>query len=309
MAEENKSYGLAWFLAGLGVGALVGILYAPKSGKETREDIANSAREGTEYLRVKTREAAENVSALVDKSKEQVSAIVDKGKEQVTEYVDRGSDAIDRGRAQWEEFVERGKNDCGRSDESRGRGRRRWPPGLQDVEQRAGYSRVLRTGGFHRSHCLDTVFLFRSFFFFGAACDWWNKTSRWPGVGRLQSEAARSVLSQIRRVAERDHNHANLQSSAPACLVRSCCAGHARASDRFTRCLSCDAEGREVNEREARRSSHGGDACYCNVARTDHDFPRPDHETRPKDRRGKRRSGFGDSHGSRPGYRTSGRYE
>ncbi|MEI9967479.1 MAG: YtxH domain-containing protein [Terracidiphilus sp.] len=41
MAEENKSYGLAWFLAGLGVGALVGILYAPKSGKETREDIAS----------------------------------------------------------------------------------------------------------------------------------------------------------------------------------------------------------------------------------------------------------------------------
>jgi gas vesicle protein len=103
MADENRSYGLAWFLAGLGVGALVGILYAPKSGKETREDIAKSAREGTEYLRAKTREAAENVSALVDKSKEQISAMVDKGKEQVSEYVDRG-------RAQWEEFVERGKN-------------------------------------------------------------------------------------------------------------------------------------------------------------------------------------------------------
>jgi len=103
MAEENKSYGLAWFLAGLGVGALVGILYAPKAGKETREDIANSAREGTEYLRAKTREAAENVSALVDKGKEQIGAIVDKGKEQMSQYVDRG-------RAQWEEFVERGKN-------------------------------------------------------------------------------------------------------------------------------------------------------------------------------------------------------
>jgi len=102
MAEENKSYGLAWFLAGLGVGALIGILYAPKSGKETREDIANSAREGSEYLRAKTREAAESVSALVDKSKEQIGAIVDKGKDQVNQYVDRG-------RAQWEEFVERGK--------------------------------------------------------------------------------------------------------------------------------------------------------------------------------------------------------
>jgi gas vesicle protein len=110
MADENKSYGLAWFLAGLGVGALVGILYAPKSGRETREDIANTAREGTEYLRAKTRQAAEEVSAFVDKSKEQVSAMVDKSKEQVSEYVDRGREAIDRGCAQWEEFVERGKN-------------------------------------------------------------------------------------------------------------------------------------------------------------------------------------------------------
>ena len=103
MADDSKSYGLAWFVAGLGIGALVGILYAPKSGRETREELASSAREGSEYLRAKTRQAAEEVSAFVDKSKEQMTAIVDKSKEQVSEYVDRG-------RAQWEEFVERGKN-------------------------------------------------------------------------------------------------------------------------------------------------------------------------------------------------------
>ena len=99
MAEENKSNGLAWFLAGLGVGALVGILYAPKSGCETREDLIAGAREGTEYLRTRTRQAAEQMGDLVDK-----------GKEQVSEYVERGREAVDRGRAQWEEFVERGKN-------------------------------------------------------------------------------------------------------------------------------------------------------------------------------------------------------
>ena len=99
MAEESKSYGLAWFLAGLGVGALVGILYAPKAGREPRDDIVSGAKEGTEYLRARTRQAAE-----------EVNAIVDKGKEQVTEYVERGREAVDRGRAQWEEFVERGKN-------------------------------------------------------------------------------------------------------------------------------------------------------------------------------------------------------
>lgn len=99
MAEESKSNGLAWFLAGLGVGALVGILYAPKSGRETRAELANGAREGTEYLRARTRQAAEEVSAIVDKSRQQVA-----------EYVEKGREAVDRGRAQWEEFVERGKH-------------------------------------------------------------------------------------------------------------------------------------------------------------------------------------------------------
>ena len=98
MAEESKVQGLAWFLAGLGVGALVGILYAPKSGREMREDIAQGAREGSEYLRTRSRQAADQMGELVDR-----------GKEQMGEYVDRGREMADRGRAQWEEFVERGK--------------------------------------------------------------------------------------------------------------------------------------------------------------------------------------------------------
>ena len=100
MSEDTgKVQGVAWFLAGLGVGALIGILYAPKSGRETREDLAQGAREGTEYLRVRSRQAAE-----------QVGQIVDKGKEQMNQYIGRGREVVDRGRAQWEDFVERGKN-------------------------------------------------------------------------------------------------------------------------------------------------------------------------------------------------------
>lgn len=98
MSDESKTYGLAWFLAGIGVGALVGILYAPKSGREMREDLANSARDGTEYIRNRSRQAAEEMGALVDR-----------GREQMNDYVERGRDAVDRGRAQWEDFVERGK--------------------------------------------------------------------------------------------------------------------------------------------------------------------------------------------------------
>ena len=91
--------GVAWFLAGLGVGALIGVLYAPKSGRETRDDIAQQAREGKEYLRVRGRQAAE-----------QMGQMVDKGKEQVNQAVGRGREAMDRGQVQWKDFVERGKN-------------------------------------------------------------------------------------------------------------------------------------------------------------------------------------------------------
>jgi gas vesicle protein len=100
MSEDSgKLQGAAWFMAGLGVGALIGILYAPKSGRETREDLAQGAREGSEYLRARSRQAAEQVGQIVDKSKEQMS-----------QYVGRGREVVDRGRAQWEDFVERGKN-------------------------------------------------------------------------------------------------------------------------------------------------------------------------------------------------------
>jgi gas vesicle protein len=92
MAEGNRINGLAWFLAGLGAGALVGILYAPKSGKETRDDIASSARDGADYVRGKSRQAADYAGDLYDKSRQYAN------------------DYADRGRQQWGEFVERGKN-------------------------------------------------------------------------------------------------------------------------------------------------------------------------------------------------------
>jgi gas vesicle protein len=99
MAEETQSSsGFSWFLAGLGIGALIGVLYAPKAGRETREDLASSAREGTEYLRQRSREASE-----------QINQIVDRGKAQMNEYVDRGREYVERTRAQWDDFVAQGR--------------------------------------------------------------------------------------------------------------------------------------------------------------------------------------------------------
>src|SRR5271165_2496855 len=96
--QSSQSSGFSWFLAGLGLGALIGVLYAPKAGKETREELASNAREGTEYLRQRSREAADQINQIVDKSKVQVN-----------EYVERGKEYVDRSRAQWDDFVNQGR--------------------------------------------------------------------------------------------------------------------------------------------------------------------------------------------------------
>src|ERR1700750_3050449 len=96
--NDNGTVGLGWFLAGLGIGALVGVLYAPKSGRETREDLMASALD-----------AKERAADLAQQGRERASQFAEQGKQQVNEYVDRGKEYYDRGRTQWSQYVEKGK--------------------------------------------------------------------------------------------------------------------------------------------------------------------------------------------------------
>jgi gas vesicle protein len=96
--NDNGVGGLGWFLAGLGVGALVGVLYAPKAGRETRDDLVAGALD-----------AKEKAAILAQQSKERAAELAAQGKQQVGEYVDRGKEYYDRGRTQWAEYVEKGK--------------------------------------------------------------------------------------------------------------------------------------------------------------------------------------------------------
>ena len=64
--------GFSSFLIGLGVGVAVGILFAPKSGEETREMIKNKAGEGGDYLKQRGDEFRQSASDWVDKGREAV---------------------------------------------------------------------------------------------------------------------------------------------------------------------------------------------------------------------------------------------
>jgi gas vesicle protein len=59
MSDNSVGSKVSVFLVGLGIGALVGILFAPKSGDETREYLTGKADEGREYAQKKARELRE----------------------------------------------------------------------------------------------------------------------------------------------------------------------------------------------------------------------------------------------------------
>jgi gas vesicle protein len=67
---ENAGSKVSFFLVGLGIGALVGILFAPKSGEETRDYLSSKADEGRDYAQKKARELRERAEDLLERSKE-----------------------------------------------------------------------------------------------------------------------------------------------------------------------------------------------------------------------------------------------
>ena len=72
MSDRDGS-SLIWFLAGLGLGAAAGILFAPRSGNETREQLRARAEEGREYVKNRAREAREQAAQWADKGRDVVS--------------------------------------------------------------------------------------------------------------------------------------------------------------------------------------------------------------------------------------------
>jgi gas vesicle protein len=74
MADEScSSNGFLWFLAGLGVGAAVGVLYAPKAGRETRDSILTAAEEGRDLVQEQARKYKEQAQQWADRGKDVIS--------------------------------------------------------------------------------------------------------------------------------------------------------------------------------------------------------------------------------------------
>ena len=89
---DNVGSKVSYFLVGMGIGALVGVLFAPKSGEETRKFLTDKADEGRDYAQKKARELRERADDLIERGKESAG----RHKESITAAVEGARDAYRR---------------------------------------------------------------------------------------------------------------------------------------------------------------------------------------------------------------------
>jgi len=99
--DDNK---FSYFFLGLGLGVAAGLLFAPKTGAETRDLIRSKADEGRDYVRRRGNELVDNANDAIEKGKTAISkqrdnlnAAVEAGKQAYREAVagtSRSNEAI-----------------------------------------------------------------------------------------------------------------------------------------------------------------------------------------------------------------------
>lgn len=97
MDDDSK---FSYFFLGLGLGVAAGLLFAPKSGPETRDLLRSKADEGKEFLKRRTAEVRDQASDAIERGKSTVTrqrdnlmAAVEAGKQAYREAVSTSNDA------------------------------------------------------------------------------------------------------------------------------------------------------------------------------------------------------------------------
>jgi gas vesicle protein len=70
IVEEDSKLG--YFFLGLGLGAAIGVLFAPQSGEETRRLLKDKADEGVDILKKRTADLQETAAEALERSKQSI---------------------------------------------------------------------------------------------------------------------------------------------------------------------------------------------------------------------------------------------
>jgi gas vesicle protein len=105
MSESSGGGGdkFMFFLAGAGIGAVLALLFAPKSGRETREMIARTANDSRDFIANKVNEGRQLVEEKRRKLGDDFTSFVDKSKEAVQRQKEQLTAAFEAGKAAYRE--------------------------------------------------------------------------------------------------------------------------------------------------------------------------------------------------------------
>jgi gas vesicle protein len=105
---EHSSGGdkFLYFLAGAGIGAVLALLFAPKSGRETRELLARTAADSREFLANKVNEGKEFVGDTTRKATDDFSSFIDRSKDALLRQKEQLTAAFEAGKTAYKEGKE-----------------------------------------------------------------------------------------------------------------------------------------------------------------------------------------------------------
>ena len=107
--DTNVSTKLTYLLVGGGIGAVIALLFAPKSGKEMREDIADVTRKGIEKSRETASQLQERAGEYYEVGRERASEMYQSAQEKAGEISEKAKSAAARTANPFTAAVEAGK--------------------------------------------------------------------------------------------------------------------------------------------------------------------------------------------------------
>ena len=103
MSENAGGDKFLYFLAGAGLGTVLALLLAPKSGRETRDLIARTANDSRDYLTSKVNEGRQVFEERGRKISDDFTSFLDKSKEAVQRQKEQLSSAFEAGKSAYRE--------------------------------------------------------------------------------------------------------------------------------------------------------------------------------------------------------------
>jgi gas vesicle protein len=81
----------SWFIAGIGLGSLAGILFAPKVGDETRAQLLSQANEAKEKAAALSKQTVDSAGDYLQRGKETLGQYLEQGKTLANEHLSQAS--------------------------------------------------------------------------------------------------------------------------------------------------------------------------------------------------------------------------